>query len=166
MMKSNEQLFTKLIEENKDKLFRICCYYISDTESRKDLYQEALLNIWKGFKSFRGEASYLTWMLRITVNTALKYVSKERSRLQKDSKYANETQHSINDFDESICHINLLHKGISQLPLVDMIIISLFLEETSSKEIANITGLTDSNVRVRIYRAKAQLQKLIEGGKL
>ena len=68
--------------------------------------------------------------------------------------------------DESMEQLNLLHRGISQLPLVDMIIISLFLEDTGSKEIAKITGLTDSNVRVRIHRAKAQLKKLIEGGEL
>ena len=155
-----------LIRENKDKLFRICCYYVSDPESRKDLYQEAIINIWKGFKTFRGEASYLTWMLRITVNTALKFISKERSRRQKGMNYVSEQKQEIVDTDDQMEYVRLLQKAISQLPLVDMIIISLFLEETSSKEIATITGLTDSNVRVRIHRAKAQLKKLIEGGEL
>lgn len=165
-MKVDEQLFTTLIRENRDKLFRICCYYISDNESRKDLYQEALMNIWKGFRSFRGEASYLTWMLRITVNTALKFISKERSRRQKGMQYASEQKLRIDDRIEHMDQLNLLHRGISKLPLVDMIIISLFLEDMNSKEIATITGLTDSNVRVRIHRAKAQLKKLIEGGEL
>ncbi len=165
-MKVDEQLFTILIHENKDRLFRICCYYVANEESRKDLYQEALINIWKGFKTYRGEASYLTWMLRITVNTALKFISRERSRQQKGTQYAVEQQYSFVDSDENMEQLNLLQKGINQLPLVDMIIFSLFLEETSSKEIAKITGLTDSNVRVRIHRAKAQLKKLIEGGEL
>lgn len=165
-MKVDEQLFTMLIDENKDKLFRICCYYVADDESRKDLYQEALINIWKGFSSFRGEASYLTWMLRITVNTALKFISKERSLQLKGKQYAKEQQQGVKEIDESMEQLNLLHRGISQLPLVDMIIISLFLEDTGSKEIAKITGLTDSNVRVRVHRAKAQLKKLIEGGEL
>ena len=62
--------------------------------------------------------------------------------------------------------INLLQWGISRLPLLDMIIISLVLEESSSKEIAKITGLTESNVRVRIHRAKEKLKELIEGGEL
>lgn len=165
-MKVDEQLFTTLINENKDKLFRICCYYVSDSESRKDLYQEALVNIWKGFKTYRGEASYLTWMLRITVNTALKFISRERSRRQKGIQYAVEQQHSSLDSGNNMEQLNLLQKGINQLPLVDMIIVSLFLEETNSKEIAKITGLTDSNVRVRIHRAKAQLKQLIKGGEL
>lgn len=165
-MKIDEQLYTTLIRENKDKLFRICCYYISDSEGRKDLYQEALINIWKGFRSFRGEASYLTWMLRITVNTALKFISRERSRQQKGRQYTSEQKLEFEDDNENMDQLNLLHKGISKLPLVDMIIISLFLEDIKSREIAKITGLTDSNVRVRIHRSKAQLKKLIEGGEL
>lgn len=165
-MKVDEQLFTMLIRENKDKLFRICCYYVSDPENRKDLYQEALMNIWKGFKTFRGEASHLTWMLRITVNTALKFISKERSRQQKGMQYTKDQKLEAVDAGDNMGQMNLLQKGINQLQLVDMIIISLFLEGTSSKEIATITGLTDSNIRVRIHRAKAQLKKLIEGGEL
>ncbi len=58
----------------------------------------------------------------------------------------------------------MLHKGINQLPLLDMIIISLVLEEATSKEIAKITGLTEANVRVRILRAKEKLKELLKGG--
>ena len=60
--------------------------------------------------------------------------------------------------------IEMLHKSILQLPLIDMIIISLVLEEVPSKDIAKIIGLTDSNVRVRIHRTKNTLKKIIEGG--
>jgi len=60
--------------------------------------------------------------------------------------------------------IDLLHQKISKLPLLYMIIISLVLEENSSKEIAAITGLTESNVRIRIHRAKEKLKKMMEGG--
>lgn len=165
-MKVDEQLFTRLIDENKNKLFRICCYYVSDPDSRKDLYQEALINIWKGFKTYRGEASYLTWMLRITVNTAFKFISKERSHQQKGKQFVSEQRPEVEDAEVHMEHVRLLQKAINQLPLVDMIIISLFLEETSSKEIAKITGLIESNVRVRIHRAKEQLKKIIEGGRL
>ncbi len=82
-MEKGKQFFSSLIEEHKDKIYRICCYYLSDEEDRKDLYQETLLNIWKGFKKFRGDATFSTWMFRITVNTALKFLSKKRSQQQK-----------------------------------------------------------------------------------
>jgi len=166
-MEKGKQFFSSLIEEHKDKIYRICCYYLSDEEDRKDLYQEALLNIWKGFKKFRGDATFSTWMFRITVNTALKFLSKKRIQQQKTIQYADQlmAENKIVKND-GLDKINLLHNGISKLPLIDMIIISLVLEEVSSKEIAKFTGLTDNNVRIRIHRAKETLKKLIEGGEL
>jgi len=164
-MKKGKKIFTNLIKENKDRIYRICCYYLADDEARKDLYQETLLNLWKGYKTFKGEASFSTWAFRITVNTALAFISKKKRFQKKNLKYAevveqNEDKTSISSKEA----IDLLHQEISKLPLLDMIIISLVLEENSSKEIAAITGLTESNVRIRIHRAKEKLKKMMEGG--
>jgi RNA polymerase sigma factor (sigma-70 family) len=163
-MDYDENIFSNLIEENKDKIYRICCYYISGEEERKDLYQEVLLNIWKGFRSFKKEAAFSTWVFRIAVNTALAYLTKKRSIQKRKLQYADfiKTQESKTELS-GIEEINILHKGISDLPLLDMIIISLVLEEVSSKEIAKITGLTESNVRVRTHRAKEKLKELLKG---
>ncbi len=163
-MKKDENIFSNLIEENKDKIFRICCYYVANEEDRKDLYQETLLNIWKGYKSFRKESTFSTWSFRITVNTALAFLSKKRSIQQKSKRYSEIVETRKIEKQKSLEEINLLHKGISQLPLLDMIIISLVLEEETSKEIAVITGLTETNVRVRIHRAKEKLKELLKGG--
>ena len=165
-MKKTEPNFSRLVEENKDKIYRICCYYLSNDEDRKDLYQEALLNLWKAFKSFREESAFSTWAFRITVNTALQFLNREK-RLKTSRK--NYSSQNISQEDKSLIteqnEIEILHKSIIQLPLIDMIIISLVLEEVPSKEIAKIIGLSDSNVRVRIHRAKNVLKKIIEGGK-
>lgn len=165
-MNKTEHNFSRLVEENKDKIYRICCYYLSNDEDRKDLYQEALLNLWKAFKSFREESAFSTWAFRITVNTALQFLSREK-RLKTSRK--NYSSQNISQEDKSLIteqnEIEILHKSILQLPLIDMIVISLVLEEVSSKEIAKIIGLTDTNVRVRIHRAKNVLKKIIEGGK-
>ena len=163
-MKKEENIFSNLIEENKDKIFRICCYYVANEEDRKDLYQETLLNIWKGYKSFRKESTFSTWSFRITVNTALAFLSKKRSIQQKSARYSEIVKTQEIEKQKSLKEINLLHKGISQLPLLDMIIISLVLEEETSKEIAAITGLTEANVRVRVHRAKEKLKELLKGG--
>jgi len=166
-MEKSEQSFSKLIADNKDKIYRICCYYLLDEEDRKDLFQEALLNIWKGYGSFRGQASFTTWAIRITINTALHFLSKKRSIQQKVNQYTSYLiSEDKNRTYDGQYEIDLLQKGISQLPLIDMLIISLLLEEFNSKEIANIIGITDSNVRVRIHRAKDTLKKIIEGGLL
>jgi RNA polymerase sigma-70 factor (ECF subfamily) len=164
-MKKTEHNFSRLVEENKDKIYRICCYYLSNDEDRKDLYQETLLNLWKAFKSFREESTFSTWAFRITVNTALQFISREK-KLQ--ASWKDYSHQDLSQGDKSMItdqnEIELLNKSILQLPLIDMIIISLVLEDVSSKDIAKIIGLTDSNVRVRIHRAKNTLKKIIEGG--
>ena len=123
-MKKEENIFSNLIEENKDKIFRICCYYVANEEDRKDLYQETLLNVWKGYKSFRKESTFSTWSFRIAVNTALAFLSKKRSMQQKSARYSEIVKTQEIEKQKSLKEINLLHKGISQLPLLDMIIIS------------------------------------------
>ena len=165
-MEKTEHNFSRLIDENKDKIYRICCYYLSNDEDRKDLYQETLLSLWKAFKSFREESAFSTWAFRITVNSALQFLNREK-RLKTSRK--NYSSQNISQEDKSLIteqnEIEILHKSILQLPLIDMIIISLVLEEVPSKEIAKIIGLTDTNVRVRIHRAKNVLKKIVEGGK-
>ena len=164
-LKNIETRFANIVEENKDKIYRICCYYVSDDDEVKDLYQEVLMNIWKGLDKFRGDSLITTWIFRITVNSALASLARQK----KSKKVAlfediiiNSEQESQKDRNKEIKH---LQKAVSQLPLLDMIIISLVLEEVSTKEIANITGLTGGNVRVRIHRAKEVLRKIIEGEK-
>ena len=163
-MKDKEIFFENIIEENKDKIYRICCYYISNEDDRKDLYQETLLNIWKGLDKFRGAAAVSTWIFRITVNTALGFLSKKKGELSKATKFDLTENKLFVDNERKSDDIKILHLCISKLPLIDMIIISLVLEDVPSKEIAKITGLTDSNVRTRTHRIKNTLKKLIEGG--
>jgi RNA polymerase sigma-70 factor (ECF subfamily) len=164
-LKNIETRFANIVEENKDKIYRICCYYVSDDDEVKDLYQEVLMNIWKGLDKFRGDSLITTWIFRITVNSALAFLARQK----KSKKVAlfediiiNSEQESQKDRNKEI---KQLQKAVSQLPLLDMIIISLVLEEVSTKEIANITGLTGGNVRVRIHRAKEVLRKIVEGEK-
>ena len=127
-MEKTEYNFSRLIDENKDKIYRICCYYLSNDEDRKDLYQETLLNLWKAFKSFREESAFSTWAFRITVNTALQFISKEKRLYTARKNYSSqdlsiEDKNTISEQDD----IDILHKSILQLSLIDMIIISLLL---------------------------------------
>jgi len=165
-MNNRENIFKSIMEENKDRIYRICCYYISSNEDRKDLYQEVFQNIWKGLKDFRGDSAVSTWIFRITVNTALSFITKKKKKKKQFDEYRNFLNSTKNnqEVDNKYREINILHKAIARLPIIDMIIISLVLEDIGKKEIAKITGLTEGNVRVRIHRAKEKLKKLIEGG--
>ena len=154
-----------LYDEYRHRIYRMCCYYVSGQEDRKDLYQEVFQNIWKGLESFRGDSTLSTWAYRVTVNSALSFLAKVKARKETSAEVAefDLSQRQSNEEHPRDDAIELLRSAISKLRIVDMIIMSLVLEEASTREIAQTTGLTESNVRVRIHRSKEKLRQLIEG---
>ena len=160
-----EAAFRDLYDTHRDRIYRMCCYYVAGEGDRQDLYQEVMANIWKGLKGFRGDSALSTWVFRVTVNSALAFISREKTRRRKSAEYAAEAALRPGPAQERAGQrdIDVLYRAIAQLPLLDMIIMSLVLEDAATKEIATATGLTEGNVRVRIHRAKKRLRELIEG---
>jgi RNA polymerase sigma-70 factor (ECF subfamily) len=162
-----EAAFRKLYDECRDRIYRMCCYYVSSEEDRKDLYQEVFQNLWKGLADFRGDSKLSTWAYRVTVNSALSFLARMKRRKHTSVEYGefilSRRQPERQDSDHGA--IDLLRGAIAKLPLVDMIVVSLVLEGASTREIARTTGLTESNVRVRVHRSKQRLRRLIEGEK-
>ena len=81
-----ENTFLRALEQNQQKLLRVCSVYAEDPEDKKDLFQEALINIWEAMPSFEKKSSLSTWMFRITLNVCLRLQSsqaKKRSRFLK-----------------------------------------------------------------------------------
>ena len=159
-----EQKFTEVIGQNRERIMRICQYYAPTAEDQKDMFQEVLINIWKSLDSFRGDSAISTWIYRIAVNTSLGFTGKELKRLKlnlpddiKDLHYTlkDETDSSASDkeyqFDE-------LENSLNQLSVIDKLLISLTLEKLSMREIADIVGITEPNVRVKIHRIKETLR--------
>lgn len=144
------------------KVFRLCMGYANDTDSAKDLAQETFIKVWKQLPKFRNESSIGTWIFRIASNTCL-------SQIQKDNKMPkSELPLEIKD---EISEINIekdiqfLYQCISELKEVERIIISLELQDMNQKEIAEIVGLSEGNVRVKIHRIKEKLtQKFKKNG--
>ncbi len=83
-----EAVFKKLYDEYRDRIYRMCCYYVSSEEDRKDLSQEVLQNIWKGLERFRGESALSTWIYRVTVNSSLAFLSKQKTRKKTSAEYS------------------------------------------------------------------------------
>ncbi len=160
-MENIDSFFENIVEEFKDKIYRICRYYVSNNDDVDDLYQDTLINIWNGLDKFRGEAAVSTWIFKVTTNTALHFLSKKKAGVMNQSKLDLVEYLSKPDTPGNNENIEILHRCIAQLPLIEMTIISLVLEEVPSKEIARIVGLTDSNVRIRIHRIKDTLRTLI-----
>ena len=155
-----ENTFVTALEHNQHKLLRICSVYAEDSDGKKDLFQEAVINIWQAMPSFEEKSSISTWMFKITLNVCLRLQSqqeKKRSRFIKMDSVVIENIRSDETSNEEHEQLAKLRSCIRKLNDADRAIITLFLEELPYKEISEITGLTENHIAVVIKRIKTKL---------
>jgi len=154
---NKEQAFIKILEENQQRIQKICGMYTTTSEDCKDLVQEVILNIWKAYPSFEGKSAINTWIYRITLNVCLKkrfYRKKEQTTISLEAlKFEPKVPINTSNDERFIA----LKTCISQLDFSDRAIIILFLEDMAYKEIAEIIGISENYVAVKIKRIKAKL---------
>jgi RNA polymerase sigma-70 factor (ECF subfamily) len=164
-----EAQYKAAVEANKDRLYRICCCYVRDDEARKDVFQEVLIHLWKGLDSFEGKSEISTWMYRIAVNTCLGYVRTEKRRrrlFDENAQVDHETiPDEIPDSNDPGPEQDLerLYGCIDQLQPLQKTLVSLYLEDLSTTEMADVLGISEANVRVKIHRIKKQLKEMMNG---
>ncbi len=164
MTKELETTFLKALEQNQQKLLRICSVYAKDAEDTKDLFQEVLIHVWNAMPTFNANASLATWMYRITLNVCLRIRSKD---IKKQKKILRMNSITIGNLPteptqtDNYQQLILLRSCIKKLHEADRAVIALYLEELPYKEISNITGLTENNIAVKIKRIKKKLLNCI-----
>ncbi|WP_319502744.1 RNA polymerase sigma factor [uncultured Draconibacterium sp.] len=169
---TKEEKFNTIVSENGERIRNICRYYNSNAEDQKDMYQEVLVNIWKSLDSFRGDSAMSTWVYRVAVNTSLTFTGKafRHMKLMVDADTTN--LNSILDDEnlkQKLAEEKLLERmqlELNQLSVIDKALISLLLEGLSMKEIAEVIGITEPNVKVKIHRIKSQLKEKLKGEQL
>ena len=123
-----------------------------------DLYQEILVNLWKGFTKFRGESNIRTWIYRISLNTCISFERKKHRKV--DTIPLTMDINLFEDSDDDTKQVQLLKNRINKLGPFDRAIVLLWLENLSYDEIGNIVGITAKNVSVRLVRIKEQLKNM------
>ena len=169
MKEIKEEQFKKIIAENGDKIIRICRYYNPNTEDQKDMYQEILVNIWNSLDRFRGESSISTWIYRIAVNTSLSFTGKTFRQMKLQIHDDQQCLTVLLD-DEELeiklkreADLEQLQTQLNLLSVIDKALISLLLEGLSMREIGDVIGLTEPNVKVKIHRIKEALKNQLNG---
>ena len=160
-MKDKEQQFRNVYQASKDKIYRLCLGFMGNVPDAEDLFQEILVKVWKNLDSFREESKISTWVYRIATNTALYQVnknSKKQNKLLKETINI-ELEQLGSDSSYTEEDINSLYKAIASLKKIDRVIISLLLDNCTYAEISTITGISISNVGVKINRIKKTLRK-------
>ncbi|MEM6318915.1 MAG: sigma-70 family RNA polymerase sigma factor [Bacteroidota bacterium] len=148
-----------IIETHRDKIFKTCLGYTGNVEQAKDLAQEVCINLWRGLEKFKGEAQIATWVYRITVNTCLMYRRKKRLPTVQIKAIQEAQMDTEMDTSNQQQDLQLLQKFIAQLPEKERIIIILYLENLSYDAIAEVTGLTNNYIGVKINRIKKLLTR-------
>jgi RNA polymerase sigma factor (sigma-70 family) len=152
--------FLSVIETNKGIIYKIANLYCKDTEDRKDLVQEIILKLWKSFDSYNEQFKHSTWIYRISLNAAISFYRKEKLRKKITTPFS-ESLFNIGDFwDNKLIEQNtlFLNQFISELKELEKALMLLYLEEKSHKEIAEIIGITETNVATKIGRIKTLLR--------
>lgn len=153
-----EEKFVQVIRENEGIIYKVSSIYAQAREDRLDLYQEIVLQLWKAWKKYRGEAKVSTWMYRVAMNTGITYIRKQKKRAKQVELNAQLLNQGEN-FDPALEErMNLLYRHIESLGKLDKGLILLYLEDRNYEEIAEITGLSKSNVGTRLSRIKQKLK--------
>jgi RNA polymerase sigma-70 factor (ECF subfamily) len=142
-------------------IIKLCRAYTNSQEDFEDYFQEVCLQIWRSKENFREESEWSTWVYRISLNVCLTLLKKKNGQqFVSDSLRFEETVENYAFSDESL---NLLYDAIRRLSEIDRAIITLYLEEKSYQEIADIIGTNPNNIGVRIKRIKIKLKDLLDG---
>ena len=153
--------FMEIIEQHQNLIFKICCSYCYDSENRKDLQQEILIQLWNSFSKFDGRVKMSTWIYKVALNTAIFYYRKDIKF--KSRRASIETSIiTLSDFQldtELNEKISMLYKFIEHFNEMDRGLIILYLDGNKYKDIADVLGISESNVATKINRIKNNLKK-------
>ena len=153
-----EHEFEKMVREHRGTIYTVCYMFSTDKDEVADLFQEILINLWRGSGTFRGDSALNSWIWKVALNTC---ITSERKK--KRGPRTEPLSLDIDLFDDSAedtRQISLLRERISKLDPFDRAIVLLWLENLSYEEIGQIVGITPSNVSVRLVRIKEQLKKM------
>ncbi|HJD10465.1 sigma-70 family RNA polymerase sigma factor [Bacteroides gallinaceum] len=156
-METLDTTFAQMVKEHKNTIYTVCFMFSKDSDEVSDLFQEVLINLWKGYSSFRHLSSMDTWIWKVSFNTCISYERKKKKRA------ALPLVMDINlfeDKDEDARQIRRLYDRIHRLKPFDRAIVLLWLENISYEEIGEIVGISAKNVSVRLYRIKEELKKM------
>ncbi|MEZ5943424.1 MAG: RNA polymerase sigma factor [Planctomycetaceae bacterium] len=160
-------IFTRWLEEHSSSVLKVARAYTLTKEDCQDLAQEILLQAWRSLPKFAGKASPATWFYRVALNTAMNWHRNDRPRRQFQRPLL-EVQTLVTNSDDSCRQVEQqelverLYAAIHQLPCTEVALVLLYLDDMSYSEMANVLGISESNVGVRLNRAKKVLATLFD----
>ncbi|HMI01787.1 MAG TPA: RNA polymerase sigma factor [Pedobacter sp.] len=154
-----EKLFLDVIEQHKGIIYKIAKSFKKDQEDKNDLVQEIIFQLWRAFPGFDERSKLSTWMYRVALNVAISSYRKEKNKNQLIVPWPENLMDFSAAEEADGTNLNLLQQFINELKELDRALMLLYLEEKSGKEMAEILGLSEANIRTKINRIKEQLKQ-------
>ena len=145
-MNELESKFAQTIKQNKSTIYTVCYMFSKDADEVNDLFQEAVINMWRGFEGFENRSNVKTWIYRVTLNTC---ISQERKKRRTDAEPLTMDINLFEDRDEDTRQVDMLHERISRLQPFDRAIVLLWLENMPYEEIGQVVGISTTAVATR-----------------
>lgn len=158
---ATEQDFLQLVNQNQGIIRKVCHLYGRNDADKEDLYQEVVIQLWRSYGSFRGEAKFSTWMYRIALNTAISNLRKQSRKVPLSFPEFIPKEEADTE-EEKIKEEKLkeMYTAISRLTEVEKAIVMLYLEDKSYEEMEEILGISNGTLRVKMNRIKDKLRTL------
>lgn len=155
----------QLIEDNRRIIFKICNVYCRNRHDREDLQQEIIYQLWRSYPGYNSQYKFTTWMYRVALNIAISFYRKNKVNGDIIS-LGNENIDMEDEQHETVVKENnsiALYRFIEGLKELDKALMLLYLEEKSYAEIADILGISETNVATKISRTKEKLKQYLTG---
>lgn len=154
-----EQEFAQLVRENKSTIYTVCYMFSNDQDEVNDLFQEVLINLWRGIDSFKGDAKVTSWIYRVSLNTC---ISADWKKKHQATVPLSMDINLFEDDDADARQIQMLYSRVHRLRPFDRAIVLLWLEGIPYDEIGAITGISAKNVGVRLTRIRLELKNMTD----
>lgn len=155
------------LDEHGSSVLKVARAYTLTSDDCQDLAQEILLQAWRSLPQFEGRATPATWFYRVALHTAMNWHRKDRPRRSKQQPLFEVEERSGNSCSAEQAQqrdtIDRLYKAIHQLPEGDAALVLLYLDQMTYREISDVLGISESNVGVKLNRAKKTLRTLMNG---
>ena len=162
-MHLSENEFLELIAKEQNIIHKICRIYENDESSRKDLFQEISIQLWRSYPSFKGKSKFTSWMYRVGLNTAISLYRKNKRVIQ-GTEYTEIYEFKAEEeYDNTRdLQINWLYEKIGSFSEIEKALIFLYLEDKKYIEISETLGISEGNARVKISRLKIKLKAMLK----
>jgi len=153
--------FIRLIKQHERIIYKVCYLYADTEANRQDLYQEVIIQVWKGYQKFRGDAKFSTWLYQVAINTAIAGFRKEKkSPVVFDDNAIRPDMSDTGPGETETAQLEQLYAAINRLNDIEKALVMLYLDGNSYEEMENVMGIPNGALRVKMTRIKEKLRQL------